>query len=232
MEFFPYRNRVLCAECRREFIPYAKKGHTYYRVRCRTGCGNATPNLKAVEIDKVVAEFFGRIHFSDAELAQIEAGAGAALSRIAEHRNVELADLERQRKRIYADLDYLKTNKIALLRSGAWSVDSYGEDVVRLETELDGVHGRMDVFKEAEQEMLQYVLSFSNLVQRAAVYYEFALDSEKQKLIDLATTEFTFFNGKFSITPKGAFQALFSRHEGEHEEKHGQNEKYGVANGN
>lgn len=230
--FFPYRNRVLCGECRREFIPYVKKGHTYYRVRCRTGCSNATPNLRVGDIDVAVAGFFGQIHFSDAELAQIETGAGAALSRIAEHRNAELEDLERQRKRIYADLDYLKSNKIALLRSGAWSVDSYGADVARLEAELDDVHSKMDVFKEAEHEMLQYVLSFSKLVQRAAVYYEYALDSEKQKLIDLAITELTFFNGKFSCTPKGAFQALFSRHDVEHDEKQVEIGKYGVANGN
>ena len=90
----------------------------------------------------------------------------------------------------------------------------------------------MDVFKEAEHEMLQYVLSFSKLVQRAAVYYEYALDSEKQKLIDLAITELTFFNGKFSCTPKGAFQALFSRHDVEHDEKQVEIGKYGVANGN
>jgi site-specific DNA recombinase len=210
-KFFPYRGLINCGSCRRTFSPYVKKGHTYYRCRCRAKCANHDVNLTEVQIDTAVAEFLGRLRFTEQELAQIEKGAASALDSMAERRTNDLGDLERERKRIYADLDYLMKNKIMLLRTGACSVETYGVDNASLEEQLEVVHVKMNAYKEAEHEMLDFVLTFSDLISKTEEYFTLALDSEKRALLTLAITELIFLNGKFTFSPKDGFQALFSR---------------------
>ena len=154
-----------------------------------------------------------QIYFTDEELAEIESGAHDGLDKIAEARNNELEDLERERRRIYGDLDYLKKNKISLLRNNVSSAEEYADDVAKLEKELALVEEKMNVFKESEHGMLKYVLTFSELVKMASKYYKHALDSEKQDIITQVFSELTYFNEDFQLVPKDGFLALFQRHQ-------------------
>jgi site-specific DNA recombinase len=209
--FFTYRALLRCSLCTRQFSPYVQKGITYYRCRCKSDCQNKTINLKATEIDNAIAKKFDEMCFTDDELAQIEAGAADGLDRIAAKRTAELDDLHRQRERIFADLDYLKKNKILLLRTGASSAEDYTVDVTRSEQELDAVYGKMNAYKETETEMLRYVLSFSELIKEAGKHFRTALDSEKREMALLAFTELTFGDGNFAFTPQTTFSLVFSR---------------------
>ncbi len=188
-----------------------RKGITYYRVPCRANCVNAVKNLREKDIDAGVATLFDRIRFSDAELAEIEAGASEGLAHVADERNRAMADLETKRKRVFTDLDYLKHNKVTLMRTGAIAPEDYGEDVERLESELKEVYAQMEVYKDAESDMLRYVLAFSEMVKRAGEYYRDALDTEKHELVTLAFSELSFCSGEFKFVGKDGFSALFSR---------------------
>lgn len=211
-DFFTFRGLIRC-QCGRSYSPYKKKGFTYYRCRCKKGCTNTNVNIREDAIDKAVSEFLDQIYFSDEELAEIEASAHTGLDKIANERNKELADLELERKRIYKDLDYLKKNKITLLRNNVSTTEEYAADVSRLEKELKLAEDKMTIYRESEHEMLKYVLTFSELVKKSSRYYKHALDTEKHELVTQAFTELIFYNDNFQFSPKDGFLALFQRHE-------------------
>ncbi len=179
---------------------------------CLEDCGNAIKHVRESDIDVAVEEVLGQIHFSDEELAYIQAHAKIELDAIADKRNGELADLENQRRRIYGDLDYLKKEKISLLRNGI-SVGEFQQDVARLEKELETVQVKMSVYSEAESEMLKYVLTFSELVKMACLYYKKALDTEKREIACQVFFELHLYNGKVAyFKAKEGFAALLKRH--------------------
>lgn len=209
---YTYRGFIRC-ECGRSYSPYEKKGFTYYRARCKESCGNPNVNIREDAIDRQIQAFLKRVHFTDEELGEIEAGAASGLDKVAKRRNTELEDLERERKRLYGDLDYLKKNKITLLRNGVSTAEEYAKDVLKLENELKLNEEKMAVYREAEHEMLKYVLTFSELVKGLAEYYKHALDSEKQEILSQVFTELVYFDSQFQFVPKDGFSALFQRHE-------------------
>lgn len=61
--------------------------------------------------------------------------------------------------------------------------------------------------------MLKYILTFSELVKRASLYYKYALDVEKHQIITQVFTELRFSNNEFSFVAKDGFSALFWRHD-------------------
>lgn len=211
-EFYTYRGLIRC-ECGRSYSPYEKKGNTYYRCRCKETCTNPNVNIREDAIHKQIMAFLDRIYFTDEELAEIEAGAKTGLDKISEKRNNELTDLERERKRIYGDLDYMKKNKITLLRNNVSTIDEYSKDVERLEQELSVNAQKMEIYRESEHEMLKYVITFSELVKMASEYYKHALDSEKREIVAQVFSELILFDLSFQFIPKDGFSALFLRHE-------------------
>lgn len=117
-------------------------------------------------------------------------------------------------------MDYLKQNKLTLLRNNATTIEEYGKDVAKLQSDLEIVHAKMDVYKEAEHEMLKYVITFSELVKMAKLYYKFALEKEKREIVTQVFTELIFADGEFQFSPKDAYLALFKRHEEKKTDQH------------
>ena len=211
-DFFTYRGLIRC-QCGRSFSPYIQKGIIYYRCRCKASCQNADVNLTETEMHRQVQSFLERVAFTADEKVQIESGAHSGLDKIATKRESAIADLERQRKRIYGDLDYLMKNKITLLRNEVSTPETFAADTARLETELAEVAAKMAIYQEAAHEMLKYVLTFSELINLASECYKHALDTEKREMVTNAFSELVFFGGEFKFIPKDGFRALFARFE-------------------
>lgn len=151
--------------------------------------------------------------FSDEELKEIEQRADTELTTISESRDRDLNDLYNQRKRIYTDLDYIKRNKITLLRNQAYNAQEYSQDVRRLENELDEVDSKLEAYKLTEKEMLDYILTFSELIKNAKLYYKQALDTEKHEIAIQVFSELVIYNEDLAETKvKEGFEALLNRH--------------------
>ena len=195
--FFTYRGLIRCS-CGRVYSPYKKKGTSYYRARCIKGCSNSDVNLNEKRITDEILALLGKIHFSKNQLKTIEAQAKVGLGKIAEDRDKKLEDLYRQRKRIFSDLDYLKKNKVSLLRNDTYSAREYSDEVRRLEIELKSLRGKMEAYDESEREMLDYVLTFSELLKNAKIYYKNALDTEKREIVTQLFSELIFVDKKLS----------------------------------
>ena len=70
--------------------------------------------------------------------------------------------------------------------------------------------------------MLQYVVTFSELVKNACLYYKHALDTEKRKMVTQVFTELAFDSRNLAFyKAKSGFDTLLKRHFA----------KYGVADG-
>ncbi len=210
-DFFTYRGLLYCT-CGRMFSPYQQKGINYYRTRCNPDCTNPDKNLTETDVHKIVKEKLSKIYFTDDELKEIELRSKTELGVISEQRNKELDDLNIQRKKVLADLDYLLDNKLTLLRTNTMTIDDIKADETRLNLKLAEIDGKIKIYTESIHDMLRYIITFSELVKNAAQYYEHALDSEKQEIVSEVFTELIFSDKKLvKYTAKEGFAALLDR---------------------
>src|SRR6056297_136719 len=82
-DFFVYRGILKC-ECGRSYSPYIKKGHVYYRTRCKNGCRNERVNVSEKEVNCLVEEILGQISFSEQELEEIKTRMEKDIDKISE----------------------------------------------------------------------------------------------------------------------------------------------------
>ena len=155
-----------------------------------------------------------KIHFSDTELAEIEARAKDELYDVVEKkRQFETGTLEKQRQRITDDLRYLEQNKITLLRTNVYTIEQFMIDNERLQNELKQVEEKLSSQNISAKEMLDTVISFSELVKEAKIYYKNALDSEKREMATNVFYELNFKDGIITnYNAKEGYSALLKRH--------------------
>lgn len=212
-DFFTYRNLIKCS-CGRSYSPYQKKGTNYYRARCIDGCENQDKNLNDDIIHEAITHLLEKISFTDEEKMEIETRANFELDNIATKREKEFDDLNNERKRIYADLNYLTKNKISLLRNGTMGIEEITNEEKKLNKELGLIEEKTGAHKEAASEMLKYIITFSELVKMASIYYKHALDTEKREIATQVFTELTMTDKELTnFKAKEGFQALFARHD-------------------
>ena len=123
------------------------------------------------------------MHLTEEEKADIEQGAKGELSKISEERNRVLDDLHTRQRTVLADIDYLTQNKITLLRTGSMNAEEIMQEQKRLEDKLASVNIEISAYSESAPEMMKFVLTFSELVKDAGIYFKYALDGEKREII-------------------------------------------------
>ena len=210
--FFTYRGIIRCS-CGRVYSPYQKKGINYYYSRCADGCQNKHKSINEKQIDDLVIKLLESISFTDEEKLEIEARANLELDNITNKRDKELDDLHNERKTILADMNYLAKNKISLLRAETMTIDQISEEEKKLKKRLEEIDLKTNAHQEATGEMLRYVITFSELVKMANIYYKHALDTEKRDIATQVFSELIIIDRNLSnIKAKEGFSALFKRH--------------------
>lgn len=209
--FFTYRGLFKCS-CGRAYSPYGKGGKVYYASKCKKGCKNT---VRSVDEDLLIEEaqkVIEKIHFTDKELEEIEAGAKSGLKRAAAQRDKIINDAETRKKRILGDLDYLKQNKVTILREKAMSPTELHAESQRLLQELKEVDAILNAQTETEEEMVQFVLRFSEIMKLASSLYKDTLDMEKRRLTSLIFSYLVLVDGKVaSYKAKEEFEPLLNR---------------------
>lgn len=209
--FYIYRNIIKCS-CGRSFSPYTKKGINYYRVKCLESCNNPNKNLNEELINKNVISLLSKIYFNNEELKEIESKSKIGLDNINNKRKKELDDLNNQRKRAYDDLNYITKNKITLLRSNTMTPEAINENENKLKEELKEIDLKTSAHQTGTDEMLKYVLQFSELIKMASLLYEKALDKEKRDIVTNVFTELKFADKKLvDYVAKEGYKALLER---------------------
>jgi site-specific DNA recombinase len=209
--FYTYRKMIHCT-CGRGYCPYLQKGIIYYLTKCKPGCENSNKNIRESDIDDAVLDLFSKMYFTDKELKEIEIKTKVELGVIAVNRNKELDDLHVQQKKWLADMDYLTTNKLTLLRTNTMDVDAIRAEENRISSKLSKIDVKIRAQAESAEAMLDYVISFSELVKNAYLYYKHALDTEKQELASNVFSELVIYGRKLqSYKAKEGFEALLNR---------------------
>ena len=209
--FFFYRKMVHCT-CGRGYCPYVQKGIVYYLSKCKPGCPNPNKNIRGSDIDDAVNNLLSKMYFTDKELKEIEAKTKTELGVIAASRNKELDDLHVQQKKWLADMDYLATNKLTLLRTNTMDISAIQDEEGRISLKLAEIEVKMRAQAESAEAILDYVISFSELVKNAYLYYKHTLDSEKQELASNVFSELVIYGRKLqSYKAKEGFEALLNR---------------------
>ena len=205
MPFYTYRGFLTCT-CGRRYVPYRSKktSEVYYQIKCLPGCANAKKNIKEDMVIDEAIKIIDQIHFTDEQYAEIEKGMKNGLQRAHRRRDAELDDISRERQQVTKDLDYLQENKIRLLRDNAMTPAEWREDSDRLVTKIKELDAVQKAYGETEEEMVEYVLTFAELMKRASTIFKLANDIERRKIVHLVFTEITLIDGKvasYKATP-------------------------------
>ncbi|EKE07443.1 MAG: hypothetical protein ACD_18C00084G0009 [uncultured bacterium] len=212
-KFFTYRGLLKCT-CGRVYTPYKKKGFNYYRSNCKSDCLNTNKNIKESDIDIEIENLLSKICFSDRELEEIKSRTKIGLEAVTQKRNFELESLHNRKRKIFEDLDYLRDNKISLLRSGVYTGESYVSEIVQMENELKEIAEKEKAHSESAVEMLNYIITFSELVKNAMLYYKYSLDTEKRNTALSVFYELVFVDGNLAeYKTKEGYEALLKRYD-------------------
>lgn len=178
----PFRGMVRCVHCERVYTPYERKGILYFNSRCTKTCENEKKNCNFDYISEKVSHLIQKLHFTEEELTEMESRIDTDISLLEQRRSKETQQLERKKKRIRDDLAYLNGNRLSLLRSGAYTPDTYTEEQQKLSTELDELKENEHISDVAMREMMQEVITLSELIKNVAVIYDFAEPHEKEQI--------------------------------------------------
>ena len=209
--FSPYRGLLKCT-CGRKYSPYRAKGITYYRTRCEESCTNPDKNLTETDVHDLIQAALDSIHFTDDELKEIEGRTQTELASITKIRDKELGDLRAKRQYNTSNLNYLANNKLTLLRTGAMTMEGIKIEEERLNQKIASIDKEITAFGESAQEICRSVITFSELVKHASLYYKFALDTEKREIVTHVFSELVFCDRKLvKLSGKEGFDALLTR---------------------
>jgi hypothetical protein len=200
-----YRGLFRCAECRRVYTPYEQKGAIYMRARCKSGCVNTKNNLTTKEAEDIAGSLIKNLSFTEEELIEMNASTKTQIASLEIRRSKEIDAIERRKKKLREDLCYLRTNKLTLLKTSAYTPEDYLAEEKSVQQELNSLMMKEQVSEEAMSAVVKDVIQLSELVQNAYMYYEKAESPEKEEIVRKIFSELTY-SKKGNQTKKAHFK--------------------------
>ena len=207
----PLRGVVRCGLCDRVYTPYEKKGILYFNSRCRAGCTNTPKNCNFDFIADKVRDLISTLHFTDDELAELDARASTDISLLEEKRAAAFQKLERKKKNIRDNLAYLRSNRLSLLKTGVYTPEGIVEEQQGLENRLESLQEEEQISDTAMQELIKEVTTLSELIKNVTTIYDSANPYEKEAIIKCIFSELKVSQGSLSYKAKKGFEAFEPR---------------------
>lgn len=207
----PFRGLVRCADCRRAYVPYAKKGHLYFRLRCAFGCSNTLKNCSMTYVASRIAGAIADLTLADDELAEIEARCSTDIVQLQEDQHRRFDRRDRKAKRLRSDLAYLQSSRLALLRSGAYTPEALVKEEDLLKREIKRLDEEDSVSDEAMDQTMQDVVTVTELLKSLSSGYQLANPIEQDRIARVILTELFISQNTVRISPQMAFQPFMDR---------------------
>ena len=207
----PYRGMVRCAECKRVYTPYTQKGIMYYGCRCNTACGNSRKNFNISFLEQEIGDRLRTISFTEAELDELNARTQTDIALLEKKRNTEIDQIERKKRKVREDLNYLRSNKLALLRTGVYTVETYMEEEFSLDKELSVLQTHEQASDASMHEVIQDVTELSELLKDLYLTYKKGNSNEKEEILRKLFSELYFSENTFTCKWKNGLQLLENR---------------------
>lgn len=207
----PFRAIVRCAQCNRAYTPYEQKGIIYYGAKCKKGCGNIRKSLNEHEIAAELKSAISLLRFTDDELEKFEARTSTEVALIDVRRSKDLERIERKKKALREDISYMSTNRVLLLRTGAFTPEEYNAEMIRLQTDLKHLQEQEQSSDEAMMALVEDVVKFSELIKNVVVIYDFATSHEKDRIAKILISELYVDQNSVTFQPKEEIASFFNR---------------------
>lgn len=207
----PYRGFVRCGNSGRVFTPYPKKGIMYYGARCPVGCPHKTTSFNMDFLEKEIGKLISKLKFTEEELVEIDARTKTDLA-VFEHKRLDTLDINDRRKRkLREDLTYLRTNKLTLLKTGAYLPEAFLEEESKLNSELLTIQNEEQVSDVSMHEVVKDLVTLSELLKDAELYYSLAETEEKEQIARVIFSELSLSENTLKYQCRNGFKALESR---------------------
>jgi site-specific DNA recombinase len=206
----PYRGFVRC-ECERAYCPYEQKGNLYFGVRCRAGCKNKNRSLNSNFIEDVIGEKILKLYFTDDELTEIDARTNTDLFVFEQKRKKELEQFDRQKRKVREDLDYLRSNKLVLLKTGAYTPEDLMREENSLNERLCDLQGKEQDSDRAIHEVVKDLIKLSELLKNVATYWQFAKTLEREKIARIIFSELSISDNNVVFSLNNGFKPFETR---------------------
>ena len=202
----PMRGMVRCVHCKRVYTPYTKKGILYFNARCVKGCENTLKNCNFDFIANKISGLISRLHFTDDELADLDARTSTDVTLLDERRFRAIEQIERTKKRIRDDISYLNANRIHLLKSGVYTPEGLVAEGERLQSELTALQVAESTSDEAMAELMKEIVILSELIKNVVPVYDFAKPHEKENIARVIFSELYIAKDMLDYKVKKGFE--------------------------
>lgn len=207
----PYRGIVRCAHCERVFTPYIQKGIHYFSSRCKDDCQNTLRNFNLKFINEKIEEVLSKLYYTEDELEDMDAKIGTGIALLEQKRLVEMERVERKKKNIREELAYIRSNKLTLLKTGAYTPESIVAEETKLDDGLIALQGQEQVSDAAMRATLADVKKLSELVKVLIPRYQFAKAHEKDEIVRVIFSELHIAENTLIFKCKTGFECFESR---------------------
>jgi site-specific DNA recombinase len=207
----PLRGLIRCAGCGRVYTPYLQKGIQYFGARCSAACMNTKKSFKLKFFETEIGKLIGRLAFTEKEQSQLDGSLSTDIIRFENAKLQRREDNDRKKKRVHEDLLYLQSNKLQLLRGGAYTPELIREEENRLTTELQVLHGEEADSDVTLGEVIKNVLKLSELVKSGSLLYSFAKSQEKEQIAKNIFSELLVSENTLKYKCKNGYQVLDKR---------------------
>lgn len=207
----PFRGMIRCGQCGRVFTPYTTKGIVYVNARCKPDCSNSVKNLSLECVERKIGDVLENLVLTEDEMIEIEARASTDIAILEQKRHKHLEENERHKRKVRGDLKYLRENKLALLKTGAYDADGIVKEEYRLEAKLLELQQAEQDSDATMTEVMETVVFLSELLESAHSRYILANSPRKERIVRLVFSELLLSENTLSFKCRNGFQALESR---------------------
>jgi len=204
---YPYRGMVRCAECKRAYTPYQKKGINYYAIRCAPGCSNQLRNINITFLEEKFGEKLKNLGYSKREEREIKEKLMNPVG-YNEAKNKKMEVIKRRQKKIKEDLDYLEENKLMLLKTGVYEPKTLLDAADKFKTELEALDQEEYNLTVGNVEKGKNLITISELGKALEKFYHLINPAEKQLIVRTAISELFLSGNSLICKAKKGFEAL------------------------
>lgn len=207
----PYRGLVRCALCHRAYTPYVQKGIVYYGSRCKSNCVNKRKTFNLPFLETEIGNLIRKLSFTEEELIELDARTRTDIALFEIKRNAVRDQSDRKKKKVLADLSYLRTNRLSLLRTGVYTPENYLYEEDKLNSELSTLQDEEQISDVSMHEVIKDIVYLSELLNDLYYYYKIGKSEEKERVIRKLFSELLFSEKGLEYKCIGGLEALESR---------------------
>jgi site-specific DNA recombinase len=207
----PFRGIVRCAQCKRVFSPYPKKGIMYYGARCQKGCANTLKSLNQDQVADMARTVINNLNFTTEELELFEARANTEIALLDIKRSKDLDKIEARKKRIREELAYLEQDRVSLLRHKVYTPEEYAKEVQKLRKDLEMERKKESASDEAMAALVDDTVKLSELIKNVVPIYDFANPHEKEAITRILVSELYVDENTLDFSPMNHLKGFVNR---------------------